>query len=116
LRRMFWVKYHLNHLRNWRRAVNAVAEALDDLEVDAELYVIGGAAENRLTVLSDIDLLLCVKETYERSGLGRLRRRLLALAMDKYGLPLDYPIELHIMTIGECREQLNRLGEVIKLR
>ncbi|MGC8961743.1 MAG: hypothetical protein ACP5K1_04790 [Candidatus Bathyarchaeia archaeon] len=32
----------MDHLRNWRRAVEAVSRALKDLGVEAEAYVIGG--------------------------------------------------------------------------
>ena len=57
----------------------------------------GGVAEGRVTVLSDIDLLVVVPR-------GRLGRRLyaeiLSVAMDRYGLPLDAPVELHIVEEG----------------
>lgn len=32
----------MNHLRNWREAVEAISRALGDLEVEAEVYVVGG--------------------------------------------------------------------------
>lgn len=110
---MFWVKYHLNHLRNWRKAVGAVVKAVDSLKIDAEIYVIGGAAENKLTILSDIDLLLCLKSKVD--DIGELRERILFRAMDDYGLPWDYPIELHIRTPNECREILKK-SKAIKLK
>jgi len=91
---MFWVKHHIEHLRNWRRAVEAVAKAVEDLKLDAEVYVFGGAAENRLTVLSDIDVLICVRK--EEGDFRELKKKILIRAMDKYNLPWDYPIELHV--------------------
>ncbi len=66
-----------------------------------------------MTVLSDIDVLVCVKPK-ERS-LGGLRRKILTTAMDRYGLPLDYPIELHIRTPAECKEILKHLKRCILL-
>lgn len=104
---MFWAKYHLEHLRNWRKAAEAVAKAVEDLKLNAEVYVVGGAAEGRLTILSDIDILVCVKE--ETEDLGKLRKQILTKAMDKYGLPWDYPVEIHISPAKECAETLNTL-------
>lgn len=105
---MYWVKYHLNQLRNWRRAVEAVSRALEDLTVEAEAYVIGGAAEDRLTVLSDVDVLICVDSSSSREGLAQLRRQVLAKAIDEYGLPWDYPVELHVYLREECEQMLKK--------
>ena len=112
---MSWAKYHLEHLRRWREAVEAIAKAVRDLGVKAELYVIGGAAESRLTILSDIDVLLCLKEELGPEDLWALRRRVLGVAMDKYGLPMDYPVELHIQDKETCSETL-RHGKAIKVK
>ncbi|MBS7645857.1 MAG: nucleotidyltransferase domain-containing protein [Candidatus Bathyarchaeia archaeon] len=109
---MYWVKYHLNHLRDWRRAVEAVSRALKDLAADAEAYVIGGAAEGRLTALSDIDVLICVGSSRSRGELARLRRRILARAMDEYGLPWDYPVELHVYAREDCEGILKRARKI----
>ncbi|MBS7655496.1 nucleotidyltransferase domain-containing protein [Candidatus Bathyarchaeota archaeon] len=105
---MYWVKYHLNYLRNWRKAVEAISKALKDLAVEAEVYVVGGAAEGRLTVLSDIDVLICVSSSSSREELAQLRKQVLAMAMDKYGLPWDYPVELHVYVKEECKEILKK--------
>lgn len=110
---MFWVRYRLEYLRNWRSAVEAVAKAVQDVEPNAWVYVIGGAAEDRLTVLSDVDVLVCVEP--KGRSLGELRRRILITAMDRYGLPLDYPIELHIHTPTGCKEILKHLKKYILL-
>jgi len=39
---MFWVRYRLEYLRNWKKAAEAVAKAVQDLEPSALVYVIGG--------------------------------------------------------------------------
>lgn len=88
----------------WREAVKAVARAVRDLGLDAEVYVIGGAAEGRLTVLSDVDVLVCVKRRLSPDEVWTLRKEILGLAVDKHGLPVDYPVELHIHDAGTCRE------------
>ena len=105
---MFWAKHHLEHLRRWKEAVRAIAKAVRDLGVKAELYVIGGAAESRLTILSDIDVLLCLEEGLGPEDRWALRRKVLGLAMDKYGLPIDYPVELHVWDKKTCDEALRR--------
>ena len=103
---MSWAKQHLEHLRRWREAVEAIAKAIRDLGIKAELYVIGGAAESRLTILSDIDVLLCLEEKLGPEDRWALRRKVLGLAMDKYGLPIDYPVELHIWDKKTCSKTL----------
>ena len=105
---MFWAKHHLEHLRRWREAVEAIAKAIRDLGIKAELYVIGGAAESRLNILSDIDVLLCLEEGLGPEDLWALRRKVLGVAMDKYGLPIDYPVELHIWDKKTCSKTLRR--------
>ena len=114
MRAVRWAKYHLGHLRRWREAVEAVARAVRDLGIEAELYVIGGAAESRLTILSDVDVLLCLGEELKGEDAWILRRKVLGLAMDKYGLPVDYPIELHIRDKKACGEILRR-GKAVKV-
>ena len=105
---MFWAKHHLEHLRRWKEAVRAIAKAVRNLGVKAELYVIGGAAESRLTILSDVDVLLCLEEELGPEDRWALRRKVLGLAMDKYGLPIDYPVELHILDKKTCSKTLRR--------
>jgi len=112
---MSWAKYHLEHLRRWREAVEAIAKAVRDLGVKAELYVIGGAAESRLTILSDVDVLLCLKEELRPEDLWALRRKVLEVAMDRYGLPMDYPVELHIRDKETCSKTLRR-GKAIRVK
>ncbi|RLI28101.1 hypothetical protein DRO58_02910 [Candidatus Bathyarchaeota archaeon] len=54
----------------------------------------------------------------ERVNLLKDRARVfleLATAMDRYGLPLDYPIELYIHSPTECREILKQLKKCIFL-
>jgi len=98
---VYWARYHIQHLRKWRDAVRAIAKAVHELNLNAEVYVIGGAAENRLTVLSDVDVVICFKEEIKPEETWNIRKKVLALAMDKYGLPWDYPVEVHVLTCSE---------------
>lgn len=89
-----WVRYHFQHLSRWREYALKVARAAKDIVPDAKVYVIGGVAENRVTVLSDIDILIVVPGN--RGDRGELTVRILERAIDVYGLPWDAPVELHI--------------------
>jgi predicted nucleotidyltransferase len=55
-----WVRYHFEHLRRRWEYAEGVARAAKDLLPGAEVYVIGGVAEGRVTALSDIDVLVAV--------------------------------------------------------
>ncbi|BCU71560.1 nucleotidyltransferase domain-containing protein [Stygiolobus caldivivus] len=67
-----------------------------DIEPGAEVYVIGGVAEDRITVLSDIDILIVVKRKLEGKEKMELRKKVFFRAMDFYDLPFDAPVELHV--------------------
>uniref|UniRef100_A0A7J3X5Z7 Polymerase nucleotidyl transferase domain-containing protein n=1 Tax=Thermofilum pendens TaxID=2269 RepID=A0A7J3X5Z7_THEPE len=113
---MFWVRYHLNHLRAWREAAKAVARAAKDLDPSAEVYVVGGAAEGRLTVLSDVDVVVVLGKASGGEEVNRLRRALYTRAVDLYGLPWDYPVEIHVMTREEFNEAFPKKNKkVVKL-
>ncbi len=51
----------------------------------------GGAAEDRLTVLSDIDILIIVNRELTDQEKTKLKAGILWNAVDKYGLPWGYP-------------------------
>jgi len=85
-------------------AVKAVARAVQDLDPLAEVYIVGGAAEDRLTVLSDVDVLVVISRTLDSKSLNEFRRAIYARAVDIYNLPWDYPLEIHITTKEEFDE------------
>jgi predicted nucleotidyltransferase len=90
-----WVRYHFEHLRRWREYAEGICRAARDvLGRNVEVYVIGGVAEERTTVLSDIDILI-VANTLPRDRKG-LYSEILERAIDAYGPPWDAPVELHI--------------------
>jgi len=85
----------LRLLTAWRRYVAAVVAAVQKLYPQARVYVIGGAAEGRLTALSDIDVLVVLP--WEPSGKEKLHvsRTIYETAVE-HGLPWDYPLNLHV--------------------
>lgn len=97
-------------LRRWREFVEAVARAAKDLLGEGvEVYVVGGAAEGRLTALSDIDVVIVTP----KAPLSWRDRLWLAVdirdrAYTSYGLPLDYPVDIKVMTPEEFAKARER--------
>jgi len=95
-------------LRKWRGVVKEVADIIRKLYPGAEIYLAGGAAENRLTVYSDIDLLIVFKK--RKSEKAEILARIWE-ALEKK-IPTYYPLEIHILDYNE----LNRIkSQKIKL-
>ena len=63
----------LARLLRWREYVEAIARAAEDLlGGGVEAYVVGGAAEGRLTAASDIDVVVVTSKT-PRSARDKVR-------------------------------------------
>ncbi len=103
----------LKVIRSWRKYVEAVAEAVKSVAPEARIYLIGGAAEARLTVRSDIDVLIVLPEEPDIVRAADLRARILRKA-EEVGLPLYAPVELHIVG-PKGLERYARKGRVIRL-
>ncbi len=89
-----WVRFHFEHLRRWREYAEKVAKAAEEVAPGSRVYVIGGVAEGRVTVLSDIDVLVVVPGG--RVDKRRLAREILEKAIRDHGLPWDAPVEVHV--------------------
>jgi len=100
-------------LLEWRRHVKPVVEAACEEAPGAAVYVAGGAAEDRLTALSDIDVVVALPLELSPSSRLDLKLRILDRAFEK-GLPLDYPIDLHVIGPAEL-ERYKRLGRLVEL-
>ena len=109
-----WVKYHFTHLRRWREYTEKVSRAVQDLAPDAKVYVIGGVAEGRTTIYSDIDILVVVKST-DPNTRRKLLIDILERAIDTYGLPWDAPVELHVVGEERAKEYLRHSRNVIRI-
>ncbi|MEM2234964.1 MAG: nucleotidyltransferase domain-containing protein [Desulfurococcaceae archaeon] len=90
-------------MKKWRKYAESIAKAAKDILPSSEVYVIGGVAEGRATVLSDIDVLIVVDNINNRDLL-KLKIAIMNKAIDCYGLPWDAPVELHILSRGEAEE------------
>jgi len=99
----------LKLLSRWRAIVAKAASVIKELYPDVEVYVFGGAAEGRLTVLSDVDVAVVMEEPPEdRAGmLARIWENL-----EARGVPQYYPLEIHILS----RKEFERIrGAKIRL-
>ena len=85
----------LQLLRNWKKYTSITAKAIKEVCPDAEIYLIGGAAENRLTILSDIDLLIVLPYEPSYNEVIELKTKIFEKT-EQLGLPPYTPIELHI--------------------
>ncbi len=94
-------------LKKWRDIAGIVAEACIEVLGDEclEVYVVGGAAEGRLTVLSDIDVIV-VKAGEVGDYIGTVVA-IKAKALE-LGLPEEAPLDLKILTPGEFKELKSR--------
>ncbi len=96
-----WVEYHFSNLRRWREYAEAIARAVHELVPRARVYVVGSVARGRYTVMSDIDILVVLPRDAGVSDRRRFAKKLLIAAMDRFGLPIDAPIEIHVVFEGE---------------
>ncbi|MEM1632162.1 MAG: nucleotidyltransferase domain-containing protein [Thermofilum sp.] len=86
----------LRALVRWKVHLGAVVEAVARAAPGARAYLTGGAAEGRLTALSDVDVVVVLprEPTFEEAV--ELRAKIHE-EMDKLGVPLNLPVELHIV-------------------
>ena len=96
-----WVEYHFSHLRRWREYAEAIARAVRELAPRARIYVVGSVARGRYTVMSDIDILVVLPRDAGISDRRRFAKEVLIVAMDRFGLPIDAPVEIHVVFEGE---------------
>jgi len=94
------VHSRLKTLKQWKKIVEKAALTINKLYPEAELYVTGGAAEERLTINSDIDILVVFsrkmswKEKVE--ALAKIWERL------EEEIPEHYILEIHILEKNEA--------------
>ena len=93
----------LRALRRWRDHATLIACAAEKALPGIPVFIVGGAAENRLTAFSDIDVVIVLPRKPSFEEAIDLRTKILEEA-DKLGLPLTIPIEIHLID----REELKR--------
>ncbi|MET1160368.1 MAG: nucleotidyltransferase domain-containing protein [Thermoprotei archaeon] len=86
----------LKIISQWRKYVDIIYKATRRVIPSARICLTGGVVEDRLTVLSDIDVLVVLDHEPSFSEAVDLRTRIYEEA-EKMGLPLYAPVELHII-------------------
>ncbi len=89
------LRWYLELISTWRDVAKIVARVAKRLYPGCKVYAFGGAAEDRLTALSDLDILIVLP--YEPSPRERLevKKRIVLEAFEE-GVPWDYPLDLHV--------------------
>lgn len=75
----------------------------------------GGVAEDRVTVLSDIDVLVILSRTLAGEEISDPRSRILVRAMDIYGIPFDASVELHVADLERAQRYLRHVRRLIEI-
>ncbi len=78
------------------------------------MHVIGGVAEGRTTIYSDIDILVVVK-IIDPNTQRKLLIDILERAIDTYGLPWDAPVELHVVSEERAKEYSKHSRDTIRI-
>jgi len=94
------VETKLQLLRRWRNVVEIVARVVGELYPEAEVYLFGGAAEDRLTVLSDIDIAIVFKKPLDLEKQAEIASRIWD-KLEEYGVPPYYPLHLVVLSESE---------------
>lgn len=92
------VEPRLKMLLRWREVVEKVVEAVHGIYPEAKIYLFGGAAENRLTVLSDIDVAIVFHKIPGSPGeiLTKIWEEL-----EKSGVEPHYPLDILVVSEEE---------------
>ena len=92
-----------------RREVSRVAEAIKRAVPSAEVYLIGGAAEDKLTALSDMDILVALDRQLSHQDRVSLGMRIME-ALDEAGIhTTTLPLDVHIETKSEIARYKTRI-------
>ena len=84
----------LRLIRDWREVVEKAVGAILRVCPASQVYLFGGAAEDRLTVCSDVDL--AVVPGREGCSLAAIWEEL-----ERADVPSYYPLEIVVLGLGE---------------
>ena len=105
-----WARYALERylkLKRWMDYVDVIVKACKDVLTDRclHIYVVGGAAEDRLTVLSDIDVIVVIDDPSYKNleNIIAIKRR-----AEELGLPVDIPLDVKLSTEEEFKELIGK--------
>ena len=99
-------------VKGWRKHLNPFLDLLCSRHPHAKAYLVGGAAEERLTALSDVDVLIVLPHPPLHKA--RFRARPLSEAIER-GQPEGFPLDIHVGDEGDL-DKYRRMGKVVLLR
>ncbi len=92
-----------------------ISETVEEIVPDSTIYVVGGAAEGRLTALSDIDIVIVTdkapKNIEEKARIIAAIRE----SLESKGIECNYLFEFHIIGPNEAEDFLKSCRKVIKV-
>lgn len=105
-----WAKHALDRyemLKRWKHLANTIAIACTKILGDncLEVHVVGSAAEDRLTVLSDIDIAIVTGNPEHKTieTIVAIKKK-----AEELGLPPETPIDIKILTQKELQELVEK--------
>lgn len=95
----------LKLLKKWRELSSLVARAAREVIRDSlvAVYVVGSVVEDKVTVYSDIDIAVIVKDAKYKSIDTIIDIKLRA---EELGLPLEAPVDIKVLTEEEFKSYL----------
>jgi len=101
-------------VKSWRRWTERIAEAVEEVVPEAEVYVFGSVVRGEAIGGSDVDILIIVDEL-PRGVLERAKTR--ESIVEKAGLPYYHPFQIHLVTREEAESYFEKAGDwIIKIR
>jgi len=94
------VETKLQLLRRWRSVAEIVARVARELYPEAEVYLFGGAAEDRLTVLSDIDIAIVFRKPLDLEERAEIASTIWE-KLEEHRIPPYYPLHLVVLSRSE---------------
>lgn len=92
-------------LKEWRIWVHRIADVVEEVIPDVEVYVIGSVIRGNSTGGSDVDVLL-VSEHMPNKLIDRAKLK--ALIEEKLGLPYYHPFEMHLLRLEEAEYYIKK--------
>ncbi|MET1102240.1 MAG: nucleotidyltransferase domain-containing protein [Pyrodictiaceae archaeon] len=106
-----WPAYALERIKilaaSWREAAEKTAQACLRILGSScrEVYVVGGVAENRITVFSDLDIVIVVDDP-------RLKTLETIIAVkreaEELGVPAEITLDIKLLEPGELKELVSK--------
>lgn len=86
---------------NWRSVVESIKLAAKEILGDVYIVAFGGVVEGKVTALSDVDVLVVVDKLPDAAW---KRAKIKGKIEEKAGLPPIHPVQMHLVTWKEARE------------